>query len=108
MSSPTGTVQFEDTGANLGSPAALIGGVAQLSTSGLSVGTHPITAVYSGDTNNATSTSNTVDQVVNGSGPPPPPATTVTPIPTLDPWGLIVAAALLLLTRLASFVLRRR
>ncbi|MBI5031535.1 MAG: Ig-like domain repeat protein, partial [Chloroflexi bacterium] len=53
---PTGTVQFKDGGANLGSPVALSGGNASLITSTLSVGTHIITAVYGGDANFNTST----------------------------------------------------
>ena len=63
--SPTGSVQFKDGAGNLGSPVALSGGVATLSTSALTQGTHSITAVYSGDAGNATSTSPIVNQVVN-------------------------------------------
>jgi N-acetylneuraminic acid mutarotase len=65
---PTGTVQFQDGGVNLGSAVALTssGSVysAQLQTSSLSVGTHSITAIYSGDTNFFTSTSAAISQVV--------------------------------------------
>jgi uncharacterized repeat protein (TIGR01451 family) len=53
---PTGTVQFKDNGVNLGSPIPLNGsGVAQLTTSSLTGGLHPITADYSGDGNFITS-----------------------------------------------------
>ena len=46
---PTGgTVQFYDNGAGLGGPVALIGGTAAFSTNTLSVGSHPITAAFSG------------------------------------------------------------
>jgi uncharacterized repeat protein (TIGR01451 family) len=48
---PSGTVQFKDNGNNLGSAATLVNGVATLTTSALTVGTHPITADYSGDAN---------------------------------------------------------
>ena len=66
---PTGTVSFKDGTTQLGSPATLNGsGVAQLMTGSLSVGSHSITAAYSGDTNCAGSTSNTVTQVVNIAG----------------------------------------
>jgi hypothetical protein len=41
-----GTVQFTDNGANLGSPAALAGGQATLSTSTLGVGAHSFTAKF--------------------------------------------------------------
>ena len=46
---PTGSVQFEVDGVNLGAPVALSGGTASLTSSNLSVGTHAITAQYSGD-----------------------------------------------------------
>jgi Glycoside hydrolase family 44/Bacterial Ig-like domain (group 3) len=57
-SSPGGVVTFEDTnGATIGT-AILSSGVAMLKTSSLVAGSHTITAVYSGDVNNAPSTSN--------------------------------------------------
>ncbi len=61
---PTGTVQFRSDGNNIGSPATLSGGVATLSYSGLSVGTHTITAVYSGNATYNGSTSNNLTQTV--------------------------------------------
>jgi hypothetical protein len=65
-STPTGTVQFKDGVTSLGAPVTVNGaGVATLATSALSVATHSITAVYSGDGSNATSTSPIVSQVVN-------------------------------------------
>lgn len=48
---PTGTVQFKDGGANLGSPQTLNAGVATFATSTLTTGVHAITADYSGDVN---------------------------------------------------------
>ena len=48
---PTGTVQFQDNGVNLGAPQSLSGGVATLQTSALTAGQHVISAVYSGDAN---------------------------------------------------------
>ncbi|HXT05130.1 MAG TPA: Ig-like domain repeat protein [Casimicrobiaceae bacterium] len=81
-SSPTGTVQFKDGAANLGSPVSLSGGVATFTTSSLAIGTHPITAVYGGDATNAGSTSNTVAEVVNASGASP---TTTTVSSSLNP-----------------------
>jgi hypothetical protein len=54
---PTGTAQFKIDGVNSGVPAALNGsGLAQMTTSSLTAGTHTITADYSGDTNFAVST----------------------------------------------------
>jgi hypothetical protein len=65
---PTGTVQFQDAGVNLGSavPLTNVGGVfsSQLQTSGLSVGTHAVTAIYSGDSNYSGSTSSILTQTV--------------------------------------------
>jgi hypothetical protein len=48
---PQGSVQFKDGGATLGSPQTLVSGMAQLTTSSLAIGTHTITADYSGDSN---------------------------------------------------------
>jgi hypothetical protein len=59
----TGTVTFKDGGTTLGS-SGVSGNAASLTTSGLAMGTHSITAVYSGDSNFAGSTSNTLTQVV--------------------------------------------
>ncbi|MDX6578050.1 MAG: hypothetical protein QOE96_4003, partial [Blastocatellia bacterium] len=63
---PTGTVQFKDNGVNLGSTVIVNGsGVAQLTTSSLTGGVHPITADYSGDGNfNASSGSLSGGQTV--------------------------------------------
>ncbi len=63
-SSPTGSVEFFDGAASLGS-AALSGGTGNFSTSALTAGSHSITAVYSGDGGNAGSTSPVLTQVVN-------------------------------------------
>jgi hypothetical protein len=60
--SPTGTVQFRDGSANLGDPRELNAGAASYSTNALTVGSHSITAVYSGDANNAGSTSGALTQ----------------------------------------------
>jgi hypothetical protein len=59
----TGAVTFKDGSTTLGS-AAVSGNVASLTTSGLAIGTHSITAVYSGDSNFTGSTSNMLSQVV--------------------------------------------
>ena len=62
---PTGTVTFLD-GANPVATVQLNGsGVASITVSNLSVGTHPISTTYTGDGNFNGSTSNTVNQVVN-------------------------------------------
>jgi sugar lactone lactonase YvrE len=59
----SGTVQFLDGAAALGT-ATLAGGSASFSTSALTQGVHYITAVYSGDTGNAGSTSAALPQSV--------------------------------------------
>ena len=63
-STATGTVTFKDGSKTLGT-ASISGGSASLIESNLTVGAHSITAVYSGDTNDAGSVSNTVSQTVS-------------------------------------------
>lgn len=54
---PTGSVQFKDNGTNLGTAVTLnVSGVTTLNTPALTVGTHTITAEYSGATTFAAST----------------------------------------------------
>src|SRR5262249_52566393 len=60
----SGTVQFRVDGSDLGSPVSLVNGTASISTAGLSVGPHTITAFYSGDSLFAASTSDALKQVV--------------------------------------------
>ena len=59
----SGTVTFKDGSTTLGS-TAVSGNAASLTTSSLAIGTHSITAVYSGDTNFLGSTSPVLTQVV--------------------------------------------
>jgi hypothetical protein len=59
----TGKVVFKDGTIGIGS-ATLSSGVATLTKSKLAVGTHPITAQYTGDAASGKSTSSVVDQVV--------------------------------------------
>jgi len=63
---PTGSVQFNDDSAPLGSPVALAGGVAGITTSSLAPGSHAISAQYPGDGNFFGSTNNlSPNQVIN-------------------------------------------
>ncbi len=63
-SGETGTVQFDDNGSMIGS-GTVSGGQATFQTSSLTLGTHPITAVYEGDDDFVGSSStNTVNQTV--------------------------------------------
>jgi len=64
-SSATGTVRFVDGAKQLGS-SSLSSGVAMLTTTALTTGTHSISAVYSGDTGDGKSTSSVVSIVVSG------------------------------------------
>ncbi len=61
---PTGTVSFRDGGTQIG-VGTLAGGTATFTTSSLAAGSHPITAQYSGDVNNAAGTSAVLIQAVN-------------------------------------------
>jgi Big-like domain-containing protein len=77
---PTGTVQFSDNGTALGSPVTLSNGVATTpAITNLTVGTHPITAAYSGDSTFAASTAS-LTQTVNT-----PAATSTTVSSSLNP-----------------------
>jgi len=106
--SPIGTIQFKDGAANLGGPVAMAGAVATFTTSVLTLGTHSITAVYSGDANNLTSTSPVVLQVVNAAGPPPPPPATGQPIPTLSELALLLLGMLVATIGIARVNRHRR
>jgi hypothetical protein len=71
---PTGTLDFLDGAASVCAAVpikTLAGKIGQGATcsSTLASGMHPISAVYSGDLNNAPSTSNTISQVVVGGNP---------------------------------------
>ena len=79
---PTGTVTFEEGATVLAANVALASGQATFSSASLSVGSHTITAVYSGDTNFLATTGNdaALPQTVNKAGttvalqPAPTPA----------------------------------
>jgi len=61
---PTGTVNFAWDGYSIGAATLNASGVATLTKSNLNVYTYPLTAVYSGDANNAGSSSAVLNQVV--------------------------------------------
>lgn len=65
---PTGTVTLMDGGSAIASDLALTGGAATFATSALSVGTHSITASYSGDTNFNSTNSGIWSQTVSSGG----------------------------------------
>jgi hypothetical protein len=63
----TGSVSFFDGSTQIGPSVALTSGTATYATTLLSQGTHSITAMYSGDSNYANSTSTALTQTVNAS-----------------------------------------
>jgi hypothetical protein len=83
---PTGTVTFRDGATVLGTVALNGSGIATLSTSVLAVGSHSVTAVYSGDANNSASTSPSLIQVVNKAST----TTTLTTSPNPSLFGQVV------------------
>ncbi len=88
---PTGNIQFTDGGVNLGATVALVGGTAALATTTLSVGSHTIAAIYSGDANNLGSTSAAITQTItSGSGGGPA-------VPLMPQWAVLLLGALLIL-----------
>ena len=62
---PTGTVTFKDSGTQIGTGTLDTSGSATLSTTGFAVGSHSITAIYSGDSNFASSISAPVSVTVS-------------------------------------------
>jgi hypothetical protein len=72
----TGTVTFRDGSTSLKIATLDSAGMATLTTSSLNVGMHILTAVYSGDSFFAPSTSGTLTEVVNS----PTPAFTIAPL----------------------------
>ncbi|HLH30720.1 MAG TPA: Ig-like domain-containing protein, partial [Terriglobia bacterium] len=65
---PSGAVTFRDGTTSIGSGTLNASGQAVFTTSTLTAGTHPITAVYAGNAVFATSTSTAVTQLVNATG----------------------------------------
>ncbi|MDW8326681.1 MAG: Ig-like domain repeat protein [Anaerolineales bacterium] len=76
---PSGTVTFYDGGNVLGSNTLNGAGVASISTAGLSLGTHTITATYGGSANYNASSSLTLTQQVNN---PVPVLNSLSPLTT--------------------------
>ena len=100
---PTGTIQFMDNGSLLAT-VALSGGTATFTTSALGLGTHPMTAVYSGDANNLGSTSLVLNQVVEAIVVAP---TAPLQVPTLGSAAMLALSLLLALLG-AGWMRRRR
>jgi len=62
----TGSVVFFDGATRIGQPVTVTSGQASLQVPTLSVGTHTITATYSGDSHNSASSSSALQQVITG------------------------------------------
>ena len=86
----TGTINFMDGTTSLGL-IAVTNGAAAISTSTLTVRTHSITAIYSGDATYSPATSSTLSQVVNkatpgmGTTPPLTVGSSLNPVPLGSP-----------------------
>jgi hypothetical protein len=87
---PTGSVTFKDGATALGSANLNAAGQATFSTAALSVATHAITAVYSGDATYKISTSPVLNQVVNPAAPQQTTTTTLTSAPNPSVFGQAV------------------
>ncbi len=86
---PTGTVQFSLDGAPFGAPVALVGGVATYPASPLmAIGTHTVSAVYSGDANWLASTSPTINHSVKKRLATTTAVTSAGPVTFSQPWAL--------------------
>ncbi len=57
---PTGTVQLQSNGNNIGTPVTLVGGMATFASNTYALGTYTITAQYSGDSTYKALTSNAI------------------------------------------------
>ena len=78
---PTGTVQFQVDGSSFGSPVTMVNGSAAIDLgTGLQVGTHTITAFYSGDHNYASNSQYSIQTVT-------PAALTITTLSNTKPYG---------------------
>jgi hypothetical protein len=67
--SATGTVQWMDGATPIGSPVPIASAAASLPIATLTAGHHPLTAIYSGDSNFQTATSLVIDQLVQQATP---------------------------------------
>jgi hypothetical protein len=81
---PTGTVTFSDGSIAIGTATTFTNGQATISVSNLGIGTHSISAKYSGDSLHDASTSNAVYQAITGTTPLDITATSGTLIHTVD------------------------
>jgi hypothetical protein len=82
VGTPTGTVNFKDGGLTItgcGLQAVSAGGTATCAVTYPGPGTHPITAIYSGDTNYTASTSASLTQTVNAGATKTVTTSSVTP-----------------------------
>jgi uncharacterized protein YjdB len=82
---PTGTVQFQVDGKNVGNPVTVVSGSASFQTSTLSFGTHPITALFTGTNGFLNSTGSLTETIVKTNPAPAPGTIIVKPLNGLPP-----------------------
>jgi hypothetical protein len=114
---PTGTVNFYDGASYLGSvamaapthagatPSAALNasGVATLTTTSLSAGTHAITASYLGDATYAAASSNTLVETISAAAV----VVTPEPAPSLSTWALGLLTTCIALSTFAACARRK-
>lgn len=93
---PTGSVEIQVDGATVGSPVALATGQASgtLTTTGLTVGQHTVTVIYSGDSNFTSSSGTTVITITGATGTPVASRTSVTATPSNVVAGTAISLAI--------------
>jgi subtilase family serine protease len=90
---PTGTVEIQVDGQTVAASVALVNGQVtySLSTTGLSVGSHPVTVIYSGDSNFASSTGPATVTITGTTGTPVASHVSVTATPNSGPAGTAIS-----------------
>ncbi|MDW5265078.1 MULTISPECIES: protease pro-enzyme activation domain-containing protein [Acidobacteriaceae] len=90
---PTGSVEIQVDGQPVAASVALVNGQTtySLSTTGLIAGSHPVTVIYSGDSNFASSTGSATVTITGTTGTPVASHTSVTATPNSGPAGTAIS-----------------
>ncbi|MEO6815859.1 MAG: Ig-like domain repeat protein, partial [Edaphobacter sp.] len=93
---PTGSIQIQVDGATVPTSVALSGGQVSgtLSTTGLTVGPHTVTVIYSGDSNFKSSSGQTILTIRSATGTPVASQTSVIPTPSSVTAGTAISLAI--------------